>query len=72
MIISEKYKKETGLQAYTFSQLGSKLYSKKYIEWLEEQLTLTDVSKIVICENCNNWGETVDVKGVRNVCKECE
>lgn len=43
----------------------------KYV--LKEKLTLTDVSKSVVCGNCDGWGYTVDENGRRKEhCKECE
>ena len=37
------------------------------------QLIIPDVSKSVVCGNCDGWGYTVDENGRRKEhCKECE
>tara|TARA_R110001592_G_scaffold181620_2_gene424431 strand:+ start:455 stop:676 length:222 start_codon:yes stop_codon:yes gene_type:complete len=43
MDLETKFKKETGYDAYTDNDLRPKVPSDYYVEWLEEQLTLTDV-----------------------------
>ncbi len=45
MDLETKFKKETGYDAYTDNDLRPKVPSDYYVEWLEEQLTLTGVSK---------------------------
>jgi hypothetical protein len=40
---------------------------------LVKNLALSDVSKSVVCGNCDGWGYTVDENGRRKEhCKECE
>ena len=43
MDLETKFKKETGSDAYADNDLRPKVPSDYYVEWLEEQLTLTDV-----------------------------
>jgi len=45
MDLETKFKKETGFDAYADNDLRPKVPSDYYVEWLEEQLTLTDVVK---------------------------
>ena len=45
MDLEKKFKKETGFDAYADNDLRPKVPSDYYVEWLEEQLTLTDVSE---------------------------
>jgi nucleoid-associated protein YejK len=45
MDLETKFKKETGFDAYADNDLRPKVPSDYYVEWLEEQLTLTDVSQ---------------------------
>lgn len=43
------------------------------IDKLDEAFSLYDVSKSVVCGNCDGWGYTVDENGRRKEhCKECE
>jgi len=42
------------------------------INKMNKQLTLTDVSKSVVCGNCDGWGYTVDENGRRKEhCDKC-
>tara|TARA_R110002074_G_scaffold143379_1_gene290339 strand:+ start:151 stop:468 length:318 start_codon:yes stop_codon:yes gene_type:complete len=43
MDLETKFKKETGFNAYENNNSRPKVPSDYYVEWLEEQLTLTDV-----------------------------
>ena len=45
MDLEKKFKKETGFDAYADNNLRPKVPSNYYVEWLEEQLTLTDVRR---------------------------
>jgi len=44
MDLETKFKKETGFDAYADNDLRPKVPSDYYVEWLEEQLTIPDVS----------------------------
>jgi hypothetical protein len=48
MDLETKFKKETGFDAYADNDLRPKVPSDYYVEWLEEQLILTDVSSMLI------------------------
>lgn len=50
MDLETKFKKETVFDAYADNDLRPKVPSDYYVEWLEEQLTLTDV---VDCKHDN-------------------
>ena len=50
MNLETKFKKETGFDAYENNDSRPKVPSNYYVEWLEEKLTLTDVSQ----QNKNN------------------
>ena len=44
-IITQRYRRETGKSAYKYNWFGKKIHNQDYIDWLEKQLTLTDVVK---------------------------
>ena len=50
MDLETKFKKETGFDAYADNDLRPKVPSDYYVEWLEEQLTLTYVVKSFYCK----------------------
>jgi hypothetical protein len=62
MDLETKFKKETGFDAYAHNDLRPKVPSDYYVEWLEEQLTLTDVGNCpfeayaVFCIECDRKG----------------
>ena len=37
-IITNRYKRETGLSAYKYNFFGKRIHNQKYIDWLENQL----------------------------------
>ena len=45
MDLETKFKKESGFDAYADNDLRPKVPSDYYVEWLENKLTLTDVSQ---------------------------
>ena len=61
-------------EKYTNSQvLIRSTYDTFRIQNIVEKLSIHDVSKSVVCGNCDGWGYTVDENGRRKEhCKECE
>lgn len=43
-IITQRYRRETGLSAYKFNWFGKKVHNQDYINWLEKQCTIRVVS----------------------------
>ena len=46
-IITNRYKKETGLSAYKYNWFGKRIHNQKYIDWLEKQCTKKDQSRLL-------------------------
>ena len=70
MDLEQKFKKETGFDAYIENDLQPKIPMGYYVEWLEERLKLTGVSNTegkVFCEDRNEYC-TDDVDGL---CRDC-
>lgn len=44
-IITNRYRKETGLSAYKFNWFGKRIHNQEYINWLEKQCTIKGVVK---------------------------
>jgi hypothetical protein len=66
MDLETKFKKETGFDAYADNDLRPKVPSDYYVEWLEEQLTLTDVVASLLCVDSEGFsfimeGETYNL-----------
>jgi len=75
MNFKKKYKEETGksVNGTIVNRLIHLQYSEDYVNWLEQQLILSGVSKSVVCGNCDGYGYTVDENGRRKEhCNECE
>jgi hypothetical protein len=53
--------------------ISARILAKTVDEAVEEIFSLFNVSKSVVCGNCDGWGYTVDENGRRKEhCKECE
>jgi hypothetical protein len=60
MNLQEQYKKETNLEAYELDTLNNGYDNFKYVKWLEEKLTLTDVSqRIELLAKYTKWQNEV-------------
>jgi len=58
MDIKQTYREETNLEPYVESKNNEDYFSNKYVKWLEQKLTLTDVVKSLPTK------EEVSIKGV--------
>jgi hypothetical protein len=68
MDLETKFKKETGFDAYADNDLRPKVPSDYYVEWLEEQLTLTDVVS-TYCD-CDKYHDRYEE--ANNNCNSCD
>ena len=61
MNLEQRFKKETGFDAYKDNDLEPKIPLGYYVEWLEEQLILSDVSiELPSDDDLNNY--VIDLK----------
>lgn len=44
-IITNRYRRETGLSPYKHNWYGKRLHNQKYIDWLEKQVTEKTIHK---------------------------
>ena len=70
-IIAKKYKKETGFDALKMYQIKEIGFSTNYVEWIEKQLTLTDVSQRSELLGCQHLKIRIDDKE-EGTCVQCE
>ena len=54
-IITNRYRRETGLSAYKHNWFGKRIHNQDYVDWLEKQCTINGVvkqSEQLKCSGC--------------------